>query len=294
MAPCANANRVVRRSRTTRPRRTGATCDGCTAVQHASRCVAEAKSGETLSKATVLADSGRSGRIAAVMSRPKDDDAHDVCELTTGNVAGSRDPAKAPEAVAVAADQEQKDGEKEEVRRLEDEAETEDAYDEDELEEFEAEEKARKEENLEMPTAECPPSCGKRVRFDLSATSVHEVTPYAEIYGAHPRTFVFDVHSEMIPAARGGFVRASVGEVDDADNDDSDSSDEDGGWESWLLEQDQDDSIDERQAEGERRTSILFSRGICVPDVDEETGWESWLDSVLGSTHEQLFYDPMP
>lgn len=259
-------------------------------MQQAGRCVPLAKSGETLSKATMLADDGRSARLVAVSSRPKEDETHDVCELTTGNVAGSRDPAEAPQDVAVVADQEKQDDGKDDVRRLEDEAETEDAYDEDELEEFDAEDKARTKSDLELASAECPPYCGKRVRFDLSATSFHEVTPYAEIYGAHPRTFVFDVDSEMIPAARGGFVRASVEEADD----DSDSSDEDGGWESWLLEQDQEDSVDDLQSEAERRTSILFSRGICVPDVDEETGWESWLDSVLGSTDEQLFYDPTP
>jgi len=46
-----------------------------------------------------------------------------------------------------------------------------------------------------------------RVRFDLRLNSVHEVTPYMEIYGRHPREFVFGRCDEMLPAGdRFGFV----------------------------------------------------------------------------------------
>jgi hypothetical protein len=38
----------------------------------------------------------------------------------------------------------------------------------------------------------------KHVRFKLDDICVHEVTPYADIYGAHPRTFNFDKDSKMI------------------------------------------------------------------------------------------------
>lgn len=31
----------------------------------------------------------------------------------------------------------------------------------------------------------------RRVRFDLSRSTVHEITPYAEVYGVHPRDFDF-------------------------------------------------------------------------------------------------------
>lgn len=41
----------------------------------------------------------------------------------------------------------------------------------------------------------------RRVHFDDSATVVHEVEPYAEIYGLHPRLFDFDRNSDMIPIA---------------------------------------------------------------------------------------------
>ena len=46
----------------------------------------------------------------------------------------------------------------------------------------------------------------RKVRFNLRCTTVHHVTPYSEIYGHHPREFVFDANSQMIPAGLGGFV----------------------------------------------------------------------------------------
>jgi len=42
----------------------------------------------------------------------------------------------------------------------------------------------------------------RRVRFNPAACSVHEIVPYGEIYGLHPREFVFDRHSRMVPADR--------------------------------------------------------------------------------------------
>lgn len=44
------------------------------------------------------------------------------------------------------------------------------------------------------------------VRFELEDVDVCEVTPYAEVYGEHPRRFVFGRHSEMLSAVFGGFV----------------------------------------------------------------------------------------
>jgi len=47
----------------------------------------------------------------------------------------------------------------------------------------------------------------RSVSFNLSLNCVHEVIPYMEIYGRHPREFVFGRHSEMLPAGdRFGFV----------------------------------------------------------------------------------------
>jgi len=102
----------------------------------------------------------------------------------------------------------------------------------------------------ELPIPSLPSLHIKRVRFNLEDTSIEFITPYAEIYGAHPRTFVFDKDSLMIPAARGGFVSADYvmgaeEELDDDDDDDCETSQEDGGWESWLLEQERSNSDDE-------------------------------------------------
>mmetsp|Transcript_80395 Transcript_80395/g.208926 ORF Transcript_80395/g.208926 Transcript_80395/m.208926 type:complete len:191 (-) Transcript_80395:137-709(-) len=67
---------------------------------------------------------------------------------------------------------------------------------------------------------------GRRcVQFNLAAVTVHEVTPYSEIYGRHPREFVFDRHFDMIPAAgRFGFVAvgAMVGPEEEESDDDDD------------------------------------------------------------------------
>jgi len=54
----------------------------------------------------------------------------------------------------------------------------------------------------------------RTVRFDLSSVSVHEVTPYSEIYGMHPRDFVFDRDFYMVPAQ--GFVSLGAALAADA------------------------------------------------------------------------------
>jgi hypothetical protein len=80
----------------------------------------------------------------------------------------------------------------------------------------------------------------RRVCFDLEANIVHEVQPYEEVYGLHPREFVFGRNFCMIPAGGDyGFVdfltaerrllRAEAGH-DDSESDeelDSDSDEED-------------------------------------------------------------------
>jgi hypothetical protein len=56
---------------------------------------------------------------------------------------------------------------------------------------------------------------------------VHEIKPYSEIYGLHPREFVFDRNFHMIPAL--GFVALSAAssEADQEGEDiESDSEDE--------------------------------------------------------------------
>lgn len=62
----------------------------------------------------------------------------------------------------------------------------------------------------------------RRVRFDFHAVTVHEIPPYGDIYGAHPRTFVFDRYSRRLPAAPNGYV--SLLSVGDRDGDEEDPS----------------------------------------------------------------------
>jgi len=54
------------------------------------------------------------------------------------------------------------------------------------------------------------------VRFNLGESSVHEVTPYSEIYGLHPREFVFDRHAYLVPA-KGPFGFVGVCSSDHSD-----------------------------------------------------------------------------
>lgn len=94
------------------------------------------------------------------------------------------------------------------------------------------------------------PAGGERrhsVSFNLTLNEVHEVIPYAEIFGVHPRDFVFDRHLQVVPSGdQHGFVdvlaaqlrgRARWGEAED-DGSDSDSSDGD-DWDSpaddWRI-----------------------------------------------------------
>jgi len=128
----------------------------------------------------------------------------------------------------------------------------------------------------------------RRVRFDMSATVIHEVTAYAEIYGAHPREFVFDKDSQMIAAARGGFVSAgfTIPTDDELDCDsEEECSEDDGDWESWLLEQ---ESCEDSTEFEKPHRSV---QETCLPDLDDEAGWDLWLESTLGRSQEEFCDD---
>lgn len=142
----------------------------------------------------------------------------------------------------------------------------------------------------------------KRVRFDLDAISVHEVTPYAEIYGAHPRTFVFGVDSQMVAAGRGGFNSADFTitlEDEPEDDEESEMDEDDGGWESWLLEQESEDfekpallqRENEDYIESDRAPSPVLVHETWLPDLDDEAGWEIWLESTLGHSLDEFCDD---
>jgi hypothetical protein len=86
--------------------------------------------------------------------------------------------------------------------------------------------------------------CEKRVGFDMDIC-IHPITPYAEIYGLHPRFFDFDKGFSMVPAQGFGAARIATseevtarrlgcgyqGEEDDADDaaSEDDSSDDELG-----------------------------------------------------------------
>mmetsp|Transcript_45250 Transcript_45250/g.84435 ORF Transcript_45250/g.84435 Transcript_45250/m.84435 type:complete len:163 (+) Transcript_45250:68-556(+) len=42
----------------------------------------------------------------------------------------------------------------------------------------------------------------RHVEFDMNSCEVHEVIPYSEIYGIHPRDFVFAKDYSLVPAFR--------------------------------------------------------------------------------------------
>jgi len=63
-------------------------------------------------------------------------------------------------------------------------------------------------------------------RFNLALNTVHEVTPYGEIYGRRPCTFVFERDGCMMPAAPCGFVswHASRNYYDDEDSEEEEAT----------------------------------------------------------------------
>lgn len=70
----------------------------------------------------------------------------------------------------------------------------------------------------------------RRVRFDMAAVVVHPITPYCEIYGLHPRCFVFGRNYSIVPAAPGGYVSLTAMRRQNDDDDDDESSDSDEEW----------------------------------------------------------------
>lgn len=59
----------------------------------------------------------------------------------------------------------------------------------------------------------------RRVSFSPQEVSYHEVTPYAEVYGVHPREFHFDRDSSMVPVVPWWWTPTET--EDDTTSDDS-------------------------------------------------------------------------
>lgn len=84
-------------------------------------------------------------------------------------------------------------------------------------------------ESAEKPAFEAnsPRNSGRSVRFDLGLNAVHAIVPYAEIYGLHPREFVFDRRFHMVPSAdKHGF--RGLGDSCDEDSEDEEGDDGEG------------------------------------------------------------------
>jgi hypothetical protein len=80
-------------------------------------------------------------------------------------------------------------------------------------------------------------SIRRRVKFNDLLREVHQITPYSEIYGIHPREFVFDRFSFMLPASGCIDVGAAwkrwhgVEEEEEVSEGDSDEDLLEGDWE---------------------------------------------------------------
>jgi len=55
------------------------------------------------------------------------------------------------------------------------------------------------------------------VRFDFAATTIHEIVPYAEIFGIHPSDFVFDREYNMLPDVAEADSDSDVDDFEDFD-----------------------------------------------------------------------------
>jgi len=66
----------------------------------------------------------------------------------------------------------------------------------------------------------------RRVTFDLEASTEHDVIPYSEVYGLHPRDFVFDRNFAFVPAEGPfGFVGLPTNDDTDEESEGAVSSD---------------------------------------------------------------------
>lgn len=115
-----------------------------------------------------------------------------------------------------------------------------------------------------LPLPFFPGSRRCRVSFDLGANTIHEIPPYGEIYGSHPRTFVFDRHAHKVPASPSGYVslQAVIGD---------DEEDEDLG-----------------EASSDEEEVLFFEKGSMLRPCDNEDdfgaedSWESYLSETSG------------
>mmetsp|Transcript_40194 Transcript_40194/g.116072 ORF Transcript_40194/g.116072 Transcript_40194/m.116072 type:complete len:257 (+) Transcript_40194:92-862(+) len=85
---------------------------------------------------------------------------------------------------------------------------------------------------LKAPRPARPRSGPCRVSFDLGKCTVHEVTPYAEVYGVHPRDFNF-ARGRRAPAACIADTRCASDDWSDSDEEDDEGVG--GAWRAKAL-----------------------------------------------------------
>lgn len=76
----------------------------------------------------------------------------------------------------------------------------------------------------------------KRVQFDAAEYTEFEITSYSEIYGIHPREFVFDRDSFMLPAIGFGDVGSAAKCQTEVSEENDSESDEDEFEDDWDVE----------------------------------------------------------
>jgi hypothetical protein len=121
-----------------------------------------------------------------------------------------------------------------------------------------------------------------RVRFNFEAMRVFEVTPYAEIYGEHPREFVFGRDAEMLPAVLGGFVGRDSWGIGDEDEDE-DEDEELGVDASSTFCADAEDSLCDRLAvhsdteeHAYNGLQTLIPPDVCRGDYEADWTWSAF------------------
>lgn len=124
----------------------------------------------------------------------------------------------------------------------------------------------------------------RRVRFDESLNTEHEVTPYAEVYGRHPRRFVFDKDMRMIAAAPGGFVSQDAYASLRDDEEGSDGAGEEAEEEKTL--QAVGPALQPEQPQTEA------NEVQCQESVAQHDAQEDFLSALLTSLQEELELAP--
>lgn len=128
-----------------------------------------------------------------------------------------------------------------------------------------------------------------RVRFNFEAMRVYEVTPYSEIYGEHPRDFVFGREAEMLPAVFGGFVGRDSWGIGDEDEDEDEELGVDA---SSKCRADAEDSLCDRLAVHSDTEEHAYNvlQTLIAPDVCRDDHEDDWTWSEFDGAREHHMF----